>query len=265
MAFAPATTVQGPVRLPLPYGLFSVVSLAEAVTERWENGVNWQALTCDPVAIVVGDCDDPTGFPMEFPEECPPWGEADAFTVYGTARFTPIAGDLAEGQRLAREVLLAREQAAVEAQVWSLLQAGTPTVVTGGTAARALGDLEKWIGDVYGSLGVIHASRNAATTLVDARLIKASSGGMYTELGTPVVVGAGYDGSDEGGDPPSSGTEFIAASPAMFGYRSQVIEDSNRPGDLMDRTTNDLYGIAERNYLIGIDPCGTAFASLTLG
>ena len=128
MAFAPAAVVDGPDRQPLPYGLFSVVSLAEAATERWENGVTWEAFGCDPVAVVVGDCDAPEGFPKVFPDGGPGTGEASAFTVYGAAKCSPIGGDLGKQEEKAQETLLAREEQAVEARWWATMAADASAV-----------------------------------------------------------------------------------------------------------------------------------------
>jgi len=366
MGFAPVAVVEGPPRLPLPYGLFSVVSLAEAATERWENGVTWEALLCDPAAIVIGDCASPKGFPKQFPDGTS-IGEASAFTVYGTYKCNPIGmgpDPLTKAQEQARAHLRANEQKAAETYLWSVLD-NAPTLLTGGGPIKALGELENWMGDVYGALGVIHASRLAATTLAEKNLIESKGSQMFTLLGTPVVVGSGYPGtgasltetqtitktgtptagnitltydgqttgsipwnatagqvktaldalsnvdtvttaggplnttpitvtftSDPGedvpqmtvngtftgggaavtttvlgdtGTAPAAGTEYIAASPALMGYRSEIFEQTSRRGDLLDRAQNDLYGIAERNYLIGYDPCGVAFAPMTLG
>jgi hypothetical protein len=374
MGFAPAQVVEGPPRLPLPFGLFSVASLAESATERWENGVTWEALSCDPAGIVVGDCDAPEGFPKEFPDGQPS-GKAAAFTVYGAYKCGSLghADALNHGQAQARALLAAREEQGAEARLWTQMAQDVDSEVVG-TAGDdvivVLGTLEQWIADNYGSLGVVHASRNAATTLGQKGLLDARGGQLTTKLGTPVVAGGGYPGTGraileeqvvtitgaptggtftltfegettapidfdatagdvqaalealgaiEPGDveatggplpgaavtltfggqyagedipqvtatssltggttpgvtpstsvqgsftPAAAGTEWVAASPALFGYRSQVFEGSARSGDLLDRTNNTLYGIAERNYLLGYDPCGIAFAALTLG
>jgi hypothetical protein len=273
MGFGPPEAIDAPPRLPLPYGLFSAVSLAEVASERWENGVTWEALTCDPVNIVVGDCDAPEGFPKQFPENGPGIGEADAFTVYGTYKCSgPQA--VADAQVRSREVLLAREEQAAEGRLWRNMAMDNPTTVASSDAVDTLGALEKFIGDTYGSLGVIHGSRNAVTTWIGRGLVVVRGGRLETVLGTPVVAGSGYPGTAEATDPaadppvfpaPAAGTEWVAASPALFGYRSEVFEPTTIPGDLMDRRNNDVFGVAERNYLIGYEPCGVGFAALPLG
>lgn len=361
--FAPPAEIDGAPRLPLPYGLFSVVSIAESSTERWENGVVWQALTCAPAGIVVGDCNAPEGFPKQFVSGDLD-GVATAFTVYGTYKCSSFGNPISYAQQRAREHLEAAEQWAVERRLWGVLD-NNPTILTGPNPGVSLGLLEDFIADNYGSLGVIHASRNAATTLAGKQLIEVRNGRMETKIGTPVVVGGGYPGtgaaqtetqtltktgtptagnitltydgqttgnipwnatsaqvktaldalsnidtvttaggplnttaititftSDPGenvpqmtvngaftgggaavttttlgdvGTPPGAGTEYIAASPALFGYRSQIFEATNREGDLLDTKQNNLFGIAERNYLLGYDPCGVAFSAITLG
>lgn len=268
MPFAPAAVIDGPDRSPLPYGVFSVASLAEAATERWENGVQWEAFGCDPVSVVVGDCDPEIaeGFPKEFPDGGPGVGEASAFTVYGAAKCSPTGGEIDKQNRLAEETLLAREEQAVELRLWAALAADDAAVLlTSAEPLIALAKAEKWIGDNYGSKGVIHASRFAATILVKTAVLRPVGGQMQTQLGTPVVVGSGYPGTGIDSAAPTAGNEFIAASPALFGYRSQVFVGSNQSGDLLDVRRNDLYGIAERNYLLGYDPCGVAFVELNLG
>lgn len=285
VGFAPATRIDTPPRLPFPFGLNSVVSIADAATERWTNGVTWEMSCFDPAGIAIGDCDDPQGFPREFPESGPGTGEAYAFTVYGVYKCSMIGMNLDDAQDKARDALLAREEQAAEFALWQRLaqfedsDGNGPEELTGGDVVEVLGQLEKFIADTYGSLGVIHASRNAATTLTQKGLIRASGSRMLTNLNTPVLVGSGYPGSGPGTytepvgetpgswayDPPAAGTEFVAASPAIFGYRSQVFDGSLVPGDLLDRGTNDMIGLAERNYLLGFEPCGVAFAALTLG
>ena len=173
---------------------------------------------------------------------------------------------MAVAQEQARQVLLAREEAAVEGRVWSkLVNADSAEVITGGDPLLALARLEEYIGETYGSLGVIHMTRIAAAILVVKGLVEPDGRMMKTKLGTPVIVGTGYTGKGLANADPAANTQYIAASPALFGYRSEEFAGSNFAGDLMDRQTNDVYGIYERNYLIGFDPCGVALAPVNLG
>lgn len=266
VGFAPRAAIDAPPRLPLPFGLFSVLSLAEAATERWENGVTWEAISCLPLdEVLVADCDpaQATGFPKQFPDG-PGTGEADPFTVYGTYKCSGPAA-VKDAQAKAKDRLLLREEHAAERRLWLTLAGDDPTRLDGGDPLAALARVEQFIGDTYGSLGAIHMNRASATVLAVKGLIAPNGRQMQTKLGTPVVVGTGYGDASVGpGAALTAGQFFIAASPALFGYRSEVMEPTSFPGDLMDRANNDVFGIAERNYLIGYDPCGVAFAPIDL-
>lgn len=263
MAFAPRQTIEAPPRRPIPFGLFTVVSLAEAATERWENGVTWEGLQCgNELSIVVGDCDAPEGYPKQFPD-LPGPQEADAFTVYGTYKCSG-PGAVKVAQDRAMETLLAGEEKAAERRLWQTLD-DAPTVIAGGDPLFTLGQLEQWIADEYGSLGVIHVSRRAGTILAKRARLTEKGGTLYTPLGTPVVAGSGYPGTGVAGAAPTAGQEFIAATGGLFGYRSQTFAPTDGSGeDIFDRQNNDVFGIAERNYLIGHDDCGVAFAPMDL-
>src|SRR3546814_5926530 len=76
-------------------------------------------------------------------------------------------------------------------------------------------------------------------------------------LGTPVVAGAGYPCTHP--DSVTAGS-WIVATPALMLYRSEIFTATNRPGDLLDRGQNNLFGIAERRYLVGWDECPAPLA-----
>lgn len=273
--FADPTVVDGAPRVALPYGLFSVLTTRPEGDKRWINGVQWEALGCwDVHGIGEPDCEPDedggtvaVGLPKTFNGLV--IGDATAFTVYGHFRCSPVGHTLQEAQDRATAHLLAKEEAAVERAFWTGNLGNIPNLIgsayevtnTGGSGREALGLLEKAIGTDYGSLGVIHMSRAAATSLAADWLLIGSGGQLRTQLGTPVVAGAGYPGD---GSPtnPAAGSEQMFATPALFGYRSEIDVASNRPGDLLDREDNDLYTIAERQYLIGFDPCDNPEGSI---
>lgn len=269
MALGGKLLVNGPARQPMPHGLFSVLVPRSSTDPHWENGVTWEPLTCQP-ASGVGEvsCEAPEGtsvgwgLPKNFAEQ-PDGAEATPFTVYGSYDCSPIGHRLEYGEEQARQHLLAREEATAESIIWNGVGPGepgatNPTLPNILNGAETLGDpdtapvvglalLEDFLAREYGSLGVIHMSRASATILSDYLVVSGNS--LTTRLGTPVVAGAGYD---------TGGTGLIAATPALFGYRSDIFTASGRQGDLLDRGRNDLYAVAERRYVIGWDPCGTA-------
>lgn len=277
--FAPPLYVEGPERVALPYGLFSVVPPRPAGDEKWLNGVQWEPLSCSPASgIGEPECEpaegggtDAVGLPKTL---AAPGGveEASAFTVYGMHKCSPVGRTPEEAQARARAHLMAREEARVEQALMTGDLENEPNFqgavdLTSGatTPVEALALLEGFIASTYGSQGVIHVSRTGATRWAADYLITGSGGKLTTMLGTPVVAGAGYEANvGPTGSEGAAGTVWAYATPALFAYRGDIFEPSNRPGDLLDRADNNLYAIAEREYLLGWDPCGVAAAQFEL-
>jgi hypothetical protein len=267
MAMAPATVVDPIARTALPFGLLSVVTPRPVGNSRWENGVEWEPLTCGP-ASGIGDPDcDPevptTGLPKTFPESAGT-DEATAFTIYGSYLCSPIGHSLEYAQQRATEHLIAREEARAEQAVWTGDLGNTPNFSGAATAAGAareprlaLAEAEQYIATGYGSLGVIHMSRLVASVLMADGSLVVRGTRLFTALGTPVVAGAGYPGSHPDG---VQAGEWIVASPALMIYRSEVFTPTNRVGDLLDRSQNNMHGVAERRYLVGWDDCPPVLA-----
>jgi len=261
MAFAPATVVDPIARTALPFGLLSVVTPRPAGNSRWENGVVWEPLNCGPASgIGPVDCDpevETIGLPKAFPI---PGGVDDAvpFTVYGSYECSPIGHSLEYANERATEHLIAREEARAEQAVWTGDLGNTPNFAEGSDSGAgalaprlALAAAEQYIATEYGSLGTIHMSRYLAALLLGEMLLEVRGARLYTRLGTPVIAGAGYPGTS----PSGTAGWWLVAAPALMLYRSEVFTATNRPGDLLDRAQNNLYGVAERRYLVGWDEC----------
>ena len=261
MAVAPAAWIDAPARMPLPYGLFSVVAFTEGAG-RWANGAEWDAGTCAP-ARGIGDpsCDpedETEGLPKNLTYD-PSTGSASPFTVYGVWACSPVGTTPAQAEEKARQHLLAREEARVEQALWTGDLGNTPnldalagTPPTAASLAAGVGLVEATLAAGYGSAGVLHMSRALASELLTAGGAETSGGRLRTKLGTPIVAGSGYPVADR---------RVIGTAP-VFGYRSEVFAPSATPGDLFDPRRNDLYAVAERTYLLGFDTCGVAAATI---
>lgn len=260
MSYAPPLLVPAIPRTALPFGLFSVLTPRDNSDVHWQNGIEWEPLTCAPASGLGDPSCDPlvttTGLPKEFET---PGGVVSAtpFSVYGSYLCSPVGHTTEYAQERATEHLLAREEARVEQALWTG-DLGNGGFATGATdlgsnlsPEEAVGVLEVWLAQTYGSLGVLHTDRGTATLLMEAGVVKPSGSTLYTVLGTPVVAGAGY---------PAEG--LVHATPALLGYRSEVFPGATPPSAGLDRSTNDLYAVAERTYVIGYDPCGTAVAEV---
>lgn len=275
---APAQLVQGPPRTPLQFGLFSHVAPRTGDDGRWQiSGVEWETLTCAPAGgrgMDYCDPDDVVGLPKTLTRQDTPEGAATPFTVYGWHNCSPIGTSYERGLQLAEQHLIAREEARVERAIWTGDLGNTPSlrdatkvydVANGVSVVEGVAFLESWSANQYGSQGVIHMTRGFATQALAKGVVKANGPRLFTVLGTPVVAGAGYDGSGPTGEAdPATLHSWAYITPAIFGQRGEILPSSGRPYDLLDRGTNDLHSIAERTHLIGWEDCGVGAILLNL-
>lgn len=274
MSFAPAAIVEGQPRTALPYGLFSVLTPRSSGDAHWQNGIEWETLTCEPANGISDPSCDPVvptaGLPKSF-EGAGLVGDASPFIVYGSYACSPVGHPVEYAQQRATEHLLAREEARVEQALMTgdlgnggFAPGATPVGGAGLSVARAVAALEGWIATAYGSLGVIHMTRETALIAVAEDVAVVKGNGLFTAIGTPIVAGAGYSGADPAGAAPAAGTTNLYATPALLGYRSEPFAGAEPAAAGFDRSTNDLFAVAERTYVIGFDPCGSAVATATL-
>ena len=265
--------VDGIPRQPLPYGLFSVLVPRDGADPHWEHdGVIWESLSCEPVSGIGPTCEtDVIGLPKGFASNGDN-GEADAFHVYGSYSCGHGGGHTPDyAQQRAAEHLQAREEAFVERAIWTGeldnlgFAEGAEQAVAGAVSIRrAIAALVQWLAVNYGSQGVLHMTREAAEYATSEDILIVVGNQLRTRTGMLVVAGAGYPGTGPAGQEPASGQTYIYATPALLGYRSEIFPGTVGAGAGFDKSTNDLYAVAERGYAVGWDPCGTAYALATL-
>lgn len=255
----PVTPVAAPARTARPYGLGSVFGWRTG--DRWEAGVTWTALSCEPVlgrsgaSCVTDEADTIPGLPKPVEDAGGPLpGEATPFVLFGLYRCLSVGTPVDEAQAWAEAALASGEEARAEQALWFGDLGNVPNfsgangydapvdVGTFDDPVEALAQVEQSVATGIGSQGVIHMSPAMATRL--AKYLDPRGARQYTRaMGTPVVVGAGYpDGA-------------IVGTAPLFGYRGEVFNNSGRIGDLLDRAYNWMNAIAERTYLVGFDPC----------
>jgi len=274
----------------LPYGLWDTVQTPGSDGPHWQNGVTWIErcptgdTTYDECISVTG-----TGAPPEPPAKTPnveqAYRGALPFTVIAEFQCTPVG--LGDAQNVARDALARVEQQQVETAFWTgtaagqqvvfphlaadaetldgevVLQPVASPVVTGADVAHALGTLEQELADCYKGQGLIHVPRTALPTLTAWGLARVDGGGrLVTPAGNLIVAGGGYTGAGPDGSAPASGTAWIYATGAAWGYRSDVYFTQVR--DSLNRSSNTLRMQAERTYLLGFECCLLA-AHIVLG
>lgn len=273
----------------LPYGLWDTIQTPSPDGVHWQQGVTWTErcptgdTTYDECLAVTG-----TGAPPEPPAKTANVDQssrgATPFTVYAEFDCSPVG--LGDAQSIAQDALARVEQLQVEEAFWTGVAGGhavvfphlaagaevldgdvvlqsvaTPTV-TGADVAHALGVLEQQLAACYAGQGLIHVPRSALATLAAWNLIEQRDDGLFTPGGNRIVAGGGYTGTGPDGTAPADGTTWIYATGAAWGYRSDVYFSQVR--DSLNRSSNTLRMLAERNYLIGFECCLLA-AHITLG
>jgi len=292
----PRLPVDAPPFTPSPYGLLSVVRFPSGDSPHWQNGVTWQShCLVDQGGTTYDECIAVTGT-GSIPEPSTKTDNVDSinrgatpFTPY--VRFDCSAVGLINAQSAATDALNRSESFQVERSFWTglvdgktlafphlaanttvndaqgiLLQSPASIVVTGAfDVATGLGLLEEALASCYNGMGVVHVPVKLLPTLIANNLVKREGrDGVNGQLGRQlrtgngnlVAVGAGYPGTSPAGAAPATNQAWIYATGAVFGYRSSVF--FTQVADSLDRSTNMLQLIAERNYVLGWDCCHVA-------
>lgn len=273
----------------LPYGLWDSLQTPGPDGAHWQQGITWEDrcptgdTTYDECLAVTG-----TGAPPEPPAKTANVVQesrgATPFTVYARFDCSPIG--LGDAQTVAQDALARVEQLQVEEAFWTgvaggqavvfphlaadaenldgeiVLQPVATPVVTGADVATALGLLEQELAECYAGQGLIHVPRSVLPTLAAWNLAALVDGRLVTTAGNLVVAGGGYSGTGPDGSAPGAGTTWVYATGAAWGYRSNVYFSQVR--DSLNRSSNTLQMLAERNYLIGFECCLLA-AHIVLG
>ncbi|WP_086559865.1 hypothetical protein [Streptomyces africanus] len=284
--------VDGPDFVALPNALWDAAQHPAQPGPHWQQGVTWtdwcggaQTTYADECIAVTGtDGAVPAAPPLE-PTASGVDRGATAFTVYAAFDCSliglPDVDQAAEALARSEAFQVSRAfwtgQAGGQTTVWPhlaaddplddpqgiRLQTGADTVLAAtDDAAVAIGRLDGALAEQYGGLGAVHVPVAALATLKARSLVREDDGVLRTPGGNLIVAAAGYTGTGPDGAVPPSGSAWIYATGALFGYRSDVaVRDF--PGTF-DRSTNTVRKQASRTYLFGWE-CAHLAALMTLG
>lgn len=167
-------------------------------------GVEWPGNgACGGVVSTTDDecLSDSSQVALTLLDACLAGGSADRHTVYSfvtQSLLDTLVSDPAYASSPDSAFAYA-EAPEIEALFWAgaVAQAVTDTAALGAqtTLLDALAEVEQYLAENYNGLGVIHLTPRAAVLLGDDGLVR-PSGTLTTRTGTPVVIGAGYDGAD---------------------------------------------------------------------
>lgn len=261
-----SVVVEPPAPPQAPYGLFNVAPpQALPRLEAEVGGIEYQPDTCGIVRLWNSQCDPVTS---KIFDEGVPTILADPFAVYTSWLCGSIGYSEDEIRRRLLTRLSLKEQIGVEQRLWGgdagqeidglfqdadVVDLGDAACVTAGISA-----LEQILADNNVVGGIIHARPGISTWLAQEHLIeRPTSRLMTTPYGTPYVFGMGYDGSAPQGTAPSTslgiGNEWIFATGRVQVWRGDAFVPPVR--QVLDRTTNQQYALAERPYLVAVE-CG---------
>lgn len=271
-----------------------LLNTAETVVEsnRWMEAFSFEADPCGG-GHIVDPCQMGAGGDTGDTFTCVTVGPIQPYVVEASetvSTFGNPAGRQDERVERVRRKLLAIQSKLVEAEFWSGTKAiargwtnnqylSNPTGLTVlGTApvggvfgyVDGLAALEQAIADgTSWDRGAIHASRQMVTHWIHADLVRAvpnpPTGTLLTELGTPVIAGAGYPGTGPQGAINPNRLEWAYATPMPQVRLSDVFfNDTDSDVVAVDRSTNDRTVRAHRFASVTFSPCFRAGALITM-
>lgn len=269
------TLIDAPPPPPPPYGLFNVALGPMPFPNPAAQGGG--------VIYVPDACVDDV---FLYDMTCPPVTGSKTFSAIDTAvsgapfavitSYTcgSIGYSFAEVEQRVRLRMQMRAQMAVERRVWQgqAPDAGQGAIVGLFRNATNLGAalcptegfrlLEQALADNGVMGGIIHARSGMGPYFANSHLYEYGTGGrLVTCNGTRIVLGQGYDGTGPTGQAVTATTEWIYATGRVLIWQDPEIMVP--PIDqTMNRTTNQIYAIAEQVYAAAVE-CGVWAVQVT--
>lgn len=278
-------SVTGPVYVPAPNPIVQRYGLFRAATGPLDlpmhariGGLQYEISTCDlPIGYEI-NCQESHGTKTLTSGIDTIVG--DPFIVYSAVQCDTV-GLVNWGpdrvKRFLYDQLVAGEQATVE-RIFSTETLGqSPGLPNGGAAVnlgsasggivRAVAMLEEWLYARYGMPGVIHVPMIAASYVSGAHLVYKDGPDEYgickTDVGTVVSFG-NYAGTGPTGQVAAAGHTWLYITGQVAVWRTPdselFVPDM---GQVINRTTNVLTTVMEREYVVTYD-CYSAAVEVTL-
>lgn len=273
MALIPPVVIDPPAPPPRPYGIFDVaLGPMPFPNGPVGGGVQYVPDACeDNVYIIPIDCPPITG--TKSFDIAGPSVSGAPFVVMASYTCPAIGFDFPEAERRVRTRFSLREQTAVEQRIWSGTS-GTLGTMTGlfrnatnlgsaGCPVEAIELLEQVLADNDVPGGIIHARPGMSAHMTNNYLIHYQTVGkaLTTVIRTPLVFGRGYDGSGPTGQAAGASTEWMYASGRILIWQDPTVWVPP-PGQVLDKSTNQLSLVAERPYAVAVE-CGVWAVEVT--
>lgn len=268
MALIPPVVIDPPAPPQRPYGLFDVAlgPMPFPNPQAMGGGVQYVPDICeDNYYLVPLDCPPITGTKTFDAVEGSVSGAP--FSVLTSYTCGSLGFSFAEAERRVRIRMTMREQTAVEQRVWSGTSGALGTITglfrnavnlgSAGCPVEAIEILEQTLADNDVPGGMIHARPGMSAHLTNNYLIhyqNLNGRALSTVIRTPLVFGRGYDGSGPTGQAADATTEWMYASGRVLVWQDPQIWVPD-PGQVLDKSTNQLSLVAERPYAVAVE-CG---------
>lgn len=267
----PGPLIAGPEPIGRRYGLLSAAAgPIDLPPHGAGGGVRYLPVTCGEAVPYPIDCS--AGLVVHDAKDALPDNapfQAEPFMVYAAIECGAIGHREAEFRDKALRRLANGEQGAAELALWTgavtvggtslgitNLQDSADTVAVSNDAdfVAVIAALEFWLYNTqgYGNVGYIHASVDMASWAGEHHLIVEKGSLKYTPYGSVWIFGGGYPGTGPDGEAPPDGGAYLHITGQTTVWRSADIEVPP-PFQVMDRTNNQMFLLAEREYAVGFD------------
>lgn len=266
----PGPLIAGPEPIGRRYGILTAAAgPIELPRGGRGGGVRYVPVTCGTARLWPIVCVDgvPGATAKEF-DPRPDVFDAEPFLVYGSVNCGRIGYAAEEFQAMAMRNLADGEQGAVELALWTGEdEAGNPLGITNladtavtvpvaadGDFTAVVAALEAYAYRTagYGNVAYIHAPTEAASWAADHYLIVKDGPLLKTPLGSIWIFGGGYPGTGEAGAEPPGGGFYMHVTGQVTVWRAGEVA-INPVDQSMDRSTNEVLVLAEREYAVGFD------------
>lgn len=270
----------GPVHVPNPtpqtlrYGLFTVANgPLDMPGHGADGGITYLSTACGIGSGFEVHCIDSLGEKGPFTD---PMDNvvATPFVVTNGFECAPVGLTQQERDRFAFEKLRATEQQAVE-QIFSegsfgqspslannVPQATDVGATTGVHAAFSA--LEEAFYDTYGYSGVIHLP-HSASAFAEAAPVMSMQGRIWRTAASTAVSIGNYSGLSPAGAAPAANATWVYITPPVTIWRATDANVFISPIEgALNRETNEVTMIAEREYVVAYDACPTFATEMTL-
>jgi hypothetical protein len=242
---APAKIVDPVTLVPVRFGLLSAVDLVSD-DYRILNGVLAPDTPVGEAVAAPTACLDPddVGFVDGIP-----WTEHPPIIARAGFQCRSVGLSERELNAEATQALTGVEGATVEAESWPHWMANLDfTLPDAADFPSAVGALEAWFWKNYGGTAILHCPRELYVEAVDARLFKDNGGYAQTPLGNRWVFG-NYPHT---GPADAAGTYLIGTGQIIV-HRTELQVRPGQYAQALDKTTNEVFSVAERGYAVQVD------------